>query len=570
MLATATSCLLVVAPAAQATFHLVSIREVHPGSAAAPQSSYVELQMYSGGQNLVKNHGMTLYDATGGLLGTFSFGANLPGEGANQQTILVGDDGVQAAFGVTPDLVNSGFNISVAGGAACWAESIDCVSWGDFTGSTPSPAGAPANGSGIPDGMAIRRKITGGTCSNLLDGADDTNDSAADFADATPAPVSYTTTPSAMSCTPVSPPPTAVIDAKPAKATMSTEAAFTFHSNPVGAGFECKLDGGAFADCDSGTVTYAGPLSETSHTFQVRASNANGTGAATSYSWAVDLTAPTASITSHPANPGPGTTASFKYSSNESSSKFECRLKPVEVGFSACNTQPKVYSELADGKYEFEVRALDAAGNVQPAATVFSWTVDNSLDDKTPPETSIDTRPPDPSGSSTATFTYSSTEPASTFECKLDGSAFTGCDPGGVTYTGLGTGQHSFQVRAIDPSDNADLTPAGYTFDVVLPSPAPLISLAPVPAPGPPPVTILSAKPAAKTSDRTPSFRFRSSTAGATFQCKVDGGPFKPCRSPFTTKSLSPGRHTVKIRAVLGGTPDPTPAGYSFKVVQRR
>jgi hypothetical protein len=561
--------LLSVAPAARATFHLMSIREVYPGSAAAPQSSYVELQMYASGQNLVKNHAVKLYNATGGLIGTFAFGANLPGEGANQQTILIGDSGVQAAFGVTPNLVDSGFNVPASGGAACWAESIDCVSWGSFTGSIPPAAGTPADTPGIPDGMAIRRKISGGTCTNLLDGADDTNDSAGDFADASPAPVSYATVPSAMSCTPVSPPPTAAIDTKPPAATSSTAATFTFHSSPVGAGFECRLDSEPFADCDSGTVAYPGPLSEASHTFQVRASNANGTGAAASYTWKVDLTAPMAAITGHPAAQSPGGTSTFKYSSNESNSKFECRLMPVEVGFSACNTQPKIYSNLADGGYEFEVRAIDPAGNVQPTPTAFPWTVDNSLADMTPPDTSIGTKPMDPSGSSTAAFTYSSTEPGSTFECRLDESAFTGCDSAGITYTGLAAGQHTFQVRAIDPSDNADPTPAGYTFGVSLPMASlPLVPIAPPPGPVPPPETILSARPGAKIRDRTPSFRFRAGSAGASFQCKVDGGAFKPCHSPFTTKSLLPGRHTVKIRAVADGMPDPTPATYSFKVVK--
>ncbi|HSR93223.1 MAG TPA: hypothetical protein VLK56_00015 [Solirubrobacterales bacterium] len=470
---------------ARATFHLMSIREVYAGSAAAPQSSYVELQMYAAGQNHVGGHAVTLYNAAGGQIGAFAFPAALPGEGVNQQTILVGDSGVQAAFGVTPDLVNAGFDVPAAGGAACWAESIDCVSWGNFSGSTPPAAGTPADSSGIPDGMAIRRKISAGTCTNLLDGADDTNDSATDFADATPAPLSYATVPVAMSCTPVSPPPSAAIDSKPPAATPSTSASFAFHSVPAGAGFECRLGSEPFEDCDSGSVTYAGPLAEGSHTFQVRASNANGTGAPASYTWTVDHTAPTASITSHPADPSPGTTASFRYSSNEPGSKFECRLKPVEAGFSACATQPKVYSKLADGEYEFEVRATDAAGNVQALPTLFPWTVDNSLADTTPPETSIGTRPPDPSDSSTAAFTYSSSEPGSIFQCKLDESSFAACDPGGITYTGLGAGQHTFQVRAIDPSENVDPSPAGYTFNVVLAplsSPVPLGATAPASA----------------------------------------------------------------------------------------
>jgi hypothetical protein len=572
----AAGCLLAIAPVAHATFHEISIREVYPGSAAQPQASYLELQMYSEGQHLVGGHAVTLYDSTGGLIGTFTFGSNLPGPSVSQQAILVGDSGVQAAFGVTPDLIDPAFDVPASGGAACWAGSLDCVAWGNFTGSTPSASGEPVDGAGIPDGKAIRRSISQGFCSNLLDSNDDTNDSFLDFADVAPAPVGYGTEPSPPPCAPTPPLPTAAIDSKPPAATSSTSAGFTFHSNPAGAEFECKLDGGAFADCDSGTISYAGPLAEASHTFRVRAVNANGAGAPASYTWKVDLTAPVASITSHPDDLSSGASASFRYSSNEGGLKFECRLRPIEAAFTVCNAQPKVYSALADGAYEFQVRAIDAAGNVQASPTVFSWTVDNTLPDLTPPETSIDTKPLDPSSSSTATFTYSSTEAGSSFECKLDGGGFTGCPAAGVTYTGLAGGSHTFQVRAIDPSGNADPTPAGYSFSVVLASPPVAIaSSGSAPAPPPPPAvvapqTTLGAKPAARTRDRTPSFRFRSSDAGAIFQCRLDGGPFKPCRSPFTTKPLPPGRHTVKIRAVLNGVPDPTPATYAFTVAGGR
>jgi hypothetical protein len=421
------TALLMAAPA-QATFHLISIREVYPGSIAQPQSSYVELQMYEAGQNLVAGHGVTLYDSSDSLIGTFTFGSNLPGSSVSQQTILIGDSGVGAALGVTPDLADSAFNVPASGGAACWAGSIDCVSWGNFSGSTASPAGTPVDqGSGIPDGMAIRRSIAKGTCTNLLDGADDTNDSATDFSNATPAPQSYSTVPSAMSCTPASPPPTAVIDTKPPSSTSMTSAEFTFHSSPSGASFECRVDNEPFADCDSGAVTYAGPLSEASHTFQVRASNANGTGSPAGYTWTVDLTPPTATITSHPANPSPGTTVSFKYSSNQGNSTFECRLSPTEASFTSCPKTGKTYSGLADGEYTFEVKAIDPAGNVQATPTAFPWTVDNSLKDETPPETTILSKPADPSDSSTASFTYESSEPGSTFECMLDSAGFVAC-----------------------------------------------------------------------------------------------------------------------------------------------
>ncbi|HET7589593.1 MAG TPA: hypothetical protein VFK14_05350, partial [Solirubrobacterales bacterium] len=84
------------------------------------------------------------------------------------------------------------------------------------------------------------------------------------------------------------------------------------------------------------------------------------------------------------------------------------------------------------------------------------------------------------------------------------------------------------------------------------------------------PQTTLVRRPPRRTSDRTPTFRFTSSQPGSTFQCKLDGKPFKPCRSPFTTKRLNLGRHTFKVRArSQSGRVDPSPSSYSFKVIAK-
>jgi large repetitive protein len=557
---------------AQASFHLIDVREVYPGSAAAPESSYVELQMYEGGQSLVNGHGVTLYGSTGTSLGTLSFGSDLGGSPGSQRTILVGDTGVQAAFGVTPDLSDAGFNIPASGGAACWAGSIDCVAWGNFSGSTPSPVGTPVDGSGIPDGMAVRRSISGGTCTNLLDAGDDTDDSAGDFSDATPAPQSYGTVSTPPACTAPPSPPSAIIDTKPANPTKTTSAAFSFHSSPAGATFECKLDLGSFGACDSGTVSYPGPLSEAGHAFQVKATNGNGTGSPASYNWTIDLTAPIATIDSHPVDPGPGGSAVFKYHANEVGSTFQCSLAKgaASDSFSSCASTGKTYSGLDDGTYMFKVRAIDKATNQGDPAS-YTWEVDNSLEDTTPPDTVIDSKPPNPSDSSTAVFTYHSTELGSTFECRLDGSPFTGCAATGATYNGLADGPHSFQVKAKDASGNADPYPAGYSFEIVTMQlvPASLPAMDP-PARPRPPETKLSARVRAKTRDRTPTVRFRSDTTGARFECSVDRRRFRACRSPFTAPRLSPGRHRIRVRATAAGLIDPTPAVSAFKVISRK
>jgi hypothetical protein len=562
--------LLIAAPAAQATFHLIKVREVYPGS---NDDSYVELQMYAAGQNMLSGHSLTLYNSAGTLVHSSTFSSSVA-NAANQQTVLVGDSGVQATFGVAPDLVDSNLAIAAAGGAACWnagGAPADCVAWGDFSGgaalqsATGTSAGSPASAAGVTAGAALRRTIAPG-CPTLLEESDDSDSSATDFSEVVPAPRNDA---SAITESPCAGAPNTAIDDRPPLNTNSTAAIFTYEA-PTATSYECKLDAEAFTLCSASGKEYSGLL-DGSHTFQVRGVNFSGPDPTpASYGWKVDTAAPTTTIDSHPADPSPGGTAAFTFHASETALKFECSLaKGAEAdAFSNCSSG-KTYSSLANGTYTFKVRATDLAGNQQSAPTAFAWTVDNSLADTTPPQTTIDSHPPDPSSASTASFTYGSNEAGSSFQCSLDGSAFAACPAAGISYAGLTSGPHAFQVRAIDTSANVDPTPAGYSFSVVLAAPAPAASSSTPPvATAEAPQTVLSAKPAARAHDRTPSFRFRSDTPGASFQCAVDRQPFEPCRSPFTTKTLSFGRHTFAVRALTGGHTDPTPAKFGFKIVR--
>jgi hypothetical protein len=565
---------MVAASPAQASFHLIKVREVFPGTTANPESDYVELQMYSAAQNLVNLGDLEVLNSAGTITSHFSPSSSVS-HSANQSTVLIANTNFSSQFpSVTPDFTGAGLDLDPAGGAVCWPQNEppfdDCASWGNFTGQSalPSP-GDVSPAVAIPNGMALRRTISPG-CSTLLENADDTNNSSVDFSPQTPNPRNNATTPSEQECAAL---PNTAIDSKPANPTKATAASFTYNAIPAAeATFECRLDGAPFTNCATTGIEYPGPLSAASHSFEVRAVNSAGADSTpAAYTWTVDTTPPTATIKTHPADPSSGASASFTYQSNEVGSQFECSLSSGTGpdAFTSCPTLGKTFTGLADGEYTFKVRAIDAATN-QGAAASFEWTVDNSLADTTPPETTILSRPADPSDSSTASFTYESNEPGSSFECSLDQGAFTGCPATGITYVGLGNGSHAFQVRAIDASSNTDPTPAGYSFQVVLSS-APLAAppLAPSPQQPTPPQTSFSAKPESKGHDRTPTFRFRASTPAASFQCKLDGGPFKLCRSPFTTKTLSYGRHILRVRAITSGTADPSPAEVKFTVLRK-
>ena len=105
-------------------------------------------------------------------------------------------------------------------------------------------------------------------------------------------------------------------------------------------------------------------------------------------------------------------------------------------------------------------------------ATLGSDTFVSKLD--TTPETTIDSGPAEGSTSNdpTPTFSFSSSEPASTFECRIDAGTFGACSSPD-TRPVLLDGPHSFEVRAIDNGSNPDPTPASRSFsvDTVVPPP---------------------------------------------------------------------------------------------------
>src|SRR4051794_40351328 len=85
-----------VASGASASFHLMKIREVSPGTGVA-DSSYVEIQAYAGSQNFLSNGAQVVRcDSTCSSPTVFSSFSNVA-NGANQMTVAFGDGGLASA-----------------------------------------------------------------------------------------------------------------------------------------------------------------------------------------------------------------------------------------------------------------------------------------------------------------------------------------------------------------------------------------------------------------------------------------------------------------------------------------
>ena len=284
--------------------------------------------------------------------------------------------------------------------------------------------------------------------------------------------------------------PDTTLDSSPNLVSNSAAATFTFSSTEGSSTFECEIDGGGFSSCST-PKSYSG-LSEGSHTFKVRATDSAGNTDASpaQFTWTVDTVDPSAVFTFPSAsgnydltswNAGCAT-AGFCGTYSDATSGVQAveisirrgtgnywngtsfgsaseAFQSATIGGGNWSYAFPASSFPAGGNYTVHVRATDNATNTEtgPSRT-FTY-------DTTPPETTIDSNPSDPSASSGATFTFSADEGGSTFECELDGAGFSSCSSP-KSYSSLSDGSHTFKVKATDGAGNTDPTPAQYTWTV--------------------------------------------------------------------------------------------------------
>jgi arylsulfatase A-like enzyme len=253
--------------------------------------------------------------------------------------------------------------------------------------------------------------------------------------------------------------PIAELSARPPVVSRSSSATFRFFgSEAARATITCGLDSEPPTVCASGSYVASG-LSDGSHTLSITYTDLLGNQDATSVTWTVDTTEPTASFVRTPGRFSADVVPLFKLGSDEARYAFRCRMDTDPV--LPCTTST-LYPALGEGPHTFTVFALDEAGNVS-APVSRTWTIDT-----TPPVVTITggRRDGAVSTSTTATFTFTKDE-LGAFWCSLDGVSATTCTSPS-TYTDLSLGAHTFSVYARDRAGNAS-DPVTRSWRIVAP-----------------------------------------------------------------------------------------------------
>ena len=177
------------------------------------------------------------------------------------------------------------------------------------------------------------------------------------------------------------------------------------------------MDGGAPETCSSPFTTAV--LGDGPHRLAVRATDAlQNAGEWANRDFRVDTSVPEVSFTQGPDGPTRARRPAFAFTSAPGSS-FECRLDDVAVGCLTGSFAPA--GDLSEGPHVLVVRATNPAGTTGP------WASRGFLVDTTGPETVLVTPSPTQSASPTPLIAFHSDESSATFECSIDGSAYSPC-----------------------------------------------------------------------------------------------------------------------------------------------
>jgi hypothetical protein len=129
----------------------------------------------------------------------------------------------------------------------------------------------------------------------------------------------------------------------------------------------------------------------------------------------IDGAAPDTAFSTTPSDPSSLTSATFAFTGSDPGAAglagFECALDGA--AFQACSSPTTIAGPLVDGPHTFQVRALDALGNVDLTPATYTWTVATTTATPTVTPTSTMTSTP------TATPTLTPTSPPPVYHIQI-------------------------------------------------------------------------------------------------------------------------------------------------------
>jgi hypothetical protein len=270
-----------------------------------------------------------------------------------------------------------------------------------------------------------------------------------------------------------------------------------------------------------------------------------------------DAQAPSVSLTSPSTGFKTGSIAlSATATDNSGVARVEFRVRGALVN--SDTSAPFSYSfptgTVADGAATIRATAFDSVGN--STATEVGITIDNTFPSVAPAGPNGQTYGPGTTQSWTLNASDATSGVASVM-CRIvsatSSPAFGACTVGSTSHSvsNLPGGAYTFEVKVVDNVGLTTTVSRTFTIDAT------------------PPNTRFKSGgvPPAKTTSSRATFKFASTEAGSTFQCKLDRGAWKNCNSGTKTYTgISRGTHTFRVRAIDAfGNKDGTPAVRTWK-----